>query len=56
MTPSGLRPTSLWIGLLLGALTVASGCTGDKLPGFANPPAVDGGLADASDDDAATGD
>jgi hypothetical protein len=56
MTPSGLRPTSLRIGLLALALAVASACSGDKLPGFANPPPVDAGTADSSDDDAGTGD
>lgn len=57
MTPSGLRPTSLRLSLVFFVLaTLAGACGGDSLPGFANPPPVDGGLPDGSDDDASTGD
>jgi hypothetical protein len=39
------------MGFLLAA-ALASACGSDALPGFANPPEVDAGLPDASDDDA----
>lgn len=42
--------------LLLGLGASSAGCGGDSLPAFADPPPLDAGDSDASDDDASTGD
>ena len=48
-------PTALQTTLLILALltAMAAGCGADRLPGFANPPPVDGGAAgEGPEDDA----